>query len=106
MPGELEGVPIVDLPPEDAPESSQVQTLHDTTLLRVFPVVALGGTFDHLHAGHKILLSMAASLASRKLIVGVTGARRRQWDLGRPLQGAVTAGCSQGPRDHFALMQG
>ncbi|KZV84255.1 Nucleotidylyl transferase, partial [Exidia glandulosa HHB12029] len=37
-----------------------------------FPVVALGGTFDHLHAGHKILLSMAASLASRKLIVGVT----------------------------------
>lgn len=39
-----------------------------------FPVVALGGTFDHLHAGHKILLTMAASLTTRKLIVGVTGA--------------------------------
>ncbi|KAJ7063422.1 hypothetical protein C8F01DRAFT_1250969 [Mycena amicta] len=37
-----------------------------------FPVVALGGTFDHLHAGHKILLSMGAWLASQKLIVGVT----------------------------------
>ncbi|KAJ7510018.1 hypothetical protein B0H11DRAFT_1957218 [Mycena galericulata] len=37
-----------------------------------FPVVALGGTFDHLHAGHKILLSMAAYIASTKLIVGVT----------------------------------
>ncbi|KAJ7449952.1 hypothetical protein FB451DRAFT_1287082 [Mycena latifolia] len=37
-----------------------------------FPVVALGGTFDHLHAGHKILLSMAAWIASEKLIVGVT----------------------------------
>ncbi|KAJ7775001.1 hypothetical protein B0H16DRAFT_1509174 [Mycena metata] len=37
-----------------------------------FPVVAIGGTFDHLHAGHKILLSMAARLTSRKLIVGVT----------------------------------
>lgn len=37
------------------------------------PVVALGGTFDHLHAGHKILLSMAAWIASTKLIVGITG---------------------------------
>jgi pantetheine-phosphate adenylyltransferase len=37
------------------------------------PVVALGGTFDHLHAGHKILLSMAAWIARKKVIVGVTG---------------------------------
>lgn len=36
------------------------------------PVVALGGTFDHLHAGHKLFLSMAAWIASDKLIVGVT----------------------------------
>ena len=38
-----------------------------------YPVVALGGTFDHLHAGHKILLSMAAWIADEKVIVGVTG---------------------------------
>lgn len=38
-----------------------------------YPVVVLGGTFDHLHAGHKILLSMAAWIADEKLIVGVTG---------------------------------
>lgn len=37
-----------------------------------FPVVALGGTFDHLHAGHKILLSMACWITSQKLIIGVT----------------------------------
>ncbi|KIK57627.1 hypothetical protein GYMLUDRAFT_45789 [Collybiopsis luxurians FD-317 M1] len=37
-----------------------------------FPVVALGGTFDHLHPGHKILLTMAAWIASQKVIVGVT----------------------------------
>ncbi|TRM62564.1 hypothetical protein BD626DRAFT_569714 [Schizophyllum amplum] len=37
-----------------------------------YPVVALGGTFDHLHAGHKILLTMAAWIAREKLIVGIT----------------------------------
>jgi len=37
-----------------------------------FPVVALGGTFDHLHAGHKVLLSMSAWIATEKVIVGVT----------------------------------
>lgn len=44
-----------------------------STLPSQYPVVALGGTFDHLHAGHKILLSVAAWIAGRKLIVGVTG---------------------------------
>jgi len=37
------------------------------------PVIALGGTFDHLHAGHKILLGMAAWIAQKKVIIGVTG---------------------------------
>ncbi|GAA5842144.1 hypothetical protein JCM5353_002173 [Sporobolomyces roseus] len=37
-----------------------------------YEVVAMGGTFDHLHAGHKILLSMACSIATKKLIVGVS----------------------------------
>lgn len=38
-----------------------------------YPVVVLGGTFDHLHIGHKILLSMAAWITQEKIIVGVTG---------------------------------
>jgi elongator complex protein 2 len=37
-----------------------------------YKVIALGGTFDHLHVGHKILLSMAALCATSKIIVGVT----------------------------------
>ncbi|KAF8914884.1 hypothetical protein CPB85DRAFT_465632 [Mucidula mucida] len=37
-----------------------------------YPVVALGGTFDHLHAGHKILLSMALWITSQRIIIGVT----------------------------------
>ncbi|EDK39457.2 hypothetical protein PGUG_03555 [Meyerozyma guilliermondii ATCC 6260] len=38
-----------------------------------YNVSALGGTFDHIHDGHKILLSVAAFLAKRKLIIGITG---------------------------------
>lgn len=38
----------------------------------VFQRVAVGGTFDHLHAGHKILLTMTAFLAKQSMVVGVT----------------------------------
>ncbi|CCF57641.1 hypothetical protein KAFR_0C06450 [Kazachstania africana CBS 2517] len=37
-----------------------------------YKVTALGGTFDHIHDGHKILLSMASFLTSSRLIVGLT----------------------------------
>jgi hypothetical protein len=33
--------------------------------------VALGGSFDHLHAGHKVLLSYAAILARQKITCGI-----------------------------------
>lgn len=45
----------------------------ESNLPPFYPNVVLGGTFDHLHPGHKILLSMGAWIASRKLIVGVSG---------------------------------
>lgn len=37
-----------------------------------YKVTALGGTFDHIHDGHKILLTVAAFLTSTRLIIGVT----------------------------------
>lgn len=64
MPGDTgseSGTPFLESP---VIEDSQPST---------YPVVALGGTFDHLHAGHKILVSMGAWIAEEKLIVGVTG---------------------------------
>lgn len=40
---------------------------------RDYEVVALGGTFDRLHAGHKIMLSSAAILAKSQVVIGLTG---------------------------------
>ena len=67
---------------ETFPGSPTAPGSHPST----YPVVALGGTFDHLHAGHKILLSMAAWIADEKVIVRVTGpfsARHEETQLSR-----------------------
>lgn len=55
-------------------------SLHEDTVERIvgpkdaneFRVTALGGTFDHIHDGHKILLSIAAFITSQRLICGIT----------------------------------
>ena len=39
-----------------------------------FRNVALGGTFDRLHAGHRLLLAVAAAIATSRVSVGMTGA--------------------------------
>jgi phosphopantetheine adenylyltransferase len=35
--------------------------------------VALGGTFDRLHNGHRKLLTLAAAICARKITIGITG---------------------------------
>lgn len=64
----------------------------------VFPrqrVIALGGTFDHLHVGHKIFLSMAALIATERIIVGVTGdsmlAKKTNLHLLEPIEERIAA---------------
>lgn len=37
-----------------------------------YSIGCVGGTFDHLHDGHKILLSMATFVSEHKLIIGVS----------------------------------
>lgn len=47
--------------------------------------VVLGGTFDHLHAGHRLLLTASSLLARDRLVIGLTGtamlARKSRGDL-------------------------
>ncbi|RLN95663.1 hypothetical protein BBJ28_00012713 [Nothophytophthora sp. Chile5] len=45
---------------------------NEHTDLTPHDLVILGGTFDHLHNGHKKLLSLAASISARGILVGVT----------------------------------
>lgn len=67
---------------EEATSSSLPQLL-DSTMMQspavrdgfqpLYTYVAVGGTFDHLHAGHKLLLSTALLHTTERLRVGVTG---------------------------------
>eukprot|EP00898_Chlorokybus_atmophyticus_P000569 jgi/Chlat1/1512/Chrsp12S02023 len=47
---------------------------HDPALKDRFSIVVLGGTFDRLHDGHKVLLDAAAFVARERVSVGVTDA--------------------------------
>jgi len=39
-----------------------------------FAKVAVGGTFDHFHNGHKKLLSITAAVTTQEIVCGITGA--------------------------------
>lgn len=42
-----------------------------------FEKVAVGGTFDRLHAGHRLLLAATAIVAKERIFVGITGGLHR-----------------------------
>lgn len=44
--------------------------------------VAVGGTFDRLHAGHRILLAATALAATQAVYIGVTGPELLQKKVG------------------------
>ena len=51
------------------PESPLLGSIPDETF---YNSVALGGTFDHLHSGHKLMLSLASLLTADRLLCGIT----------------------------------
>lgn len=63
---------IIKLCEKEVAESEDIS--HNVLLsdFQIFRTVCLGGTFDRLHNGHKVLLSEAALRTTEKLIVGVT----------------------------------
>lgn len=61
----------VDEPVDSIPVQSIVQQANK--IPASVKVTALGGTFDHLHVGHKILLTLSAWITTERLIVGISG---------------------------------
>jgi bifunctional ADP-heptose synthase (sugar kinase/adenylyltransferase) len=61
--GETRQQPTVEIHQENASSEQPNRFRH----------VAVGGTFDHLHAGHKVLLTIAAWITDDRIFCGVTG---------------------------------
>ncbi|CAG4971479.1 unnamed protein product [Colias eurytheme] len=63
--------------------------------VKTYDYVALGGTFDRLHNGHKILLSQAALRAKKHVTVGVTDVNMIKtkvlWELIEPVEKRIKA---------------
>ncbi|XP_011645204.1 bifunctional coenzyme A synthase [Pogonomyrmex barbatus] len=68
---------------------------HDIQNIKTYKNVVLGGTFDRLHNGHKILLSEAALRCTEKLTVGVTDTNMLSgkilWELIQPCTQRIKA---------------
>jgi len=57
----------------DQESGSDASIKIDDTNNKIYTQVVLGGTFDRLHAGHKILMTTALLRCTQRLTVGVTG---------------------------------
>uniref|UniRef100_A0A1B6JTY9 Bifunctional coenzyme A synthase n=1 Tax=Homalodisca liturata TaxID=320908 RepID=A0A1B6JTY9_9HEMI len=72
----------------DQMEVSPMDEDHKETQEHVYDYVVLGGTFDRLHYGHKIMLSEAILRCKKKITVGVTDTQmlksKKLWELVEP----------------------
>lgn len=63
--------------------------------VQMYGKTILGGTFDHLHNGHKIFLSSAVLCTKQQLVIGVTdGAmlnKKILWELIKPVDQRISA---------------
>ncbi|KAL0838706.1 hypothetical protein ABMA28_016772 [Loxostege sticticalis] len=63
--------------------------------VKTYEYVALGGTFDRLHNGHKILLSQAVLRSTKHVTVGITDVNmiqsKKLWELIEPVEQRMKA---------------
>jgi len=64
---------VVELSSLPDQQESNISTKPDDGQGKIYSHVVLGGTFDRIHAGHKILLTTALLRCTDRLTVGVTG---------------------------------
>lgn len=57
---------------EEVKVTGELPKLSDAAENQMYDTIALGGTFDYLHVGHKILLTEAVLRTKRRVVVGVT----------------------------------
>eukprot|EP00761_Pharyngomonas_kirbyi_P001347 gb/GECH01001351.1/.p1 GENE.gb/GECH01001351.1/~~gb/GECH01001351.1/.p1 ORF type:complete len:340 (+),score=75.60 gb/GECH01001351.1/:1-1020(+) len=62
------------VPPLSSYDTSMVQYQSDgdDVVMNQYKRGALGGTFDHMHIGHKLLLTQAALAIQEELVIGIT----------------------------------
>jgi len=65
--------PLVITPPGQQQQQEQQQQEQPPLTQLCFKRLALGGTFDRLHCGHRLLLAAAALVAQDTAYVGITG---------------------------------
>lgn len=86
MKNNLSQRPLIDSVQEMSNESKCLESSKQ----KIYDYVVLGGTFDRLHAGHKILLTEAVLHCSKKLTVGVTDTvmlkSKKLWELIEPCE--------------------
>ncbi|KAJ2633954.1 hypothetical protein H4R22_000042 [Coemansia sp. RSA 1290] len=74
--------------PDVQPNQSLSCSSRTETPWKSYPHVAVGGTFDHLHVGHKILLTAAAMAATKRVVCGISADRllenKKYWELLEP----------------------
>ncbi|XP_034947383.1 bifunctional coenzyme A synthase [Chelonus insularis] len=79
----------------DNSSDDQYQEEQNQTALKTYKSVVLGGTFDRLHNGHKILLTKAVFHATEKVTVGVTDSvlivNKILWELIEPCERRIDA---------------
>lgn len=63
---------VLEISDDECDTDNNKEKINFFNQLTVYDNVVLGGTFDRLHVGHKMLLSEAVLRAKKRLVVGVT----------------------------------